>query len=219
MEKIKFIIPKEGILTPNGDSDPIDFYYKPISKNMYIGRIQAGLDLLKSHYGRVMEFGYGSGILFPTLNSMSEELYGLDIDSQPQIIYKNISKLNLKQRPQLSQKDLLKEKYPSNYFDLVIAFSVFEHIKDPEKLLEELYRIIKPKGQLLVGMPRVDNTMKQLFRLIGFNEIDNHHIARHQDFILNASNKFKLVNKQHFPTVLPEFLGLYFNMLFEKNDR
>ena len=216
MKNVKFIVPRKGVLTPNGASDPIDFYYKPISKSMYIGRIQAGLDLLKPHYERVMEFGYGSAILFPTLDMICDELYGLDIDSDPKIIFKNVVGLNLRHRPILSQKDLIAEKYPSNYFDIVVAFSVFEHIKDPDKLLKELFRVIKPNGQLLVGMPRVDKYMKQLFRLIGFNKIDDHHVARHQDFVTNASKYFELIDKQHFPRYCPEIWGLYFNMLFEK---
>lgn len=218
MSKIKFIVPEKGVLTPNGDSDPIDFYYKPIVNNMYIGRIQAGLDLLKPHYGRIMEFGYGSGILFPTLDNVCDELYGLDIDSVPKIIQNNILGFDLKHKPNLSQKDLIAESYPDNYFDLVLAFSIFEHIKEPDKLLVELNRIIKPGGQMLVGMPRVDKFMKQLFRLIGFNKIDDHHVARHQDFVVDASKYFKLVNRQHFPKFVPRFSGLYFNMLFEKVD-
>jgi len=215
----KFLVPEEGTLTPNGDSDPIIYYYKPIIKNMYIGRIQTGLDLLKPHYERVMEFGYGSGILFPTLDGVCDEFYGLDIDSVPEIIQKNISGLGLKHKPILSQKDLIAEEYPDNYFDLVLAFSIFEHIKEPDKLLAELNRIIKPGGQLLVGMPRVDKFMKQLFKLIGFNKIDDHHVARHQDFVVNARKYFELVNRQHFPRLVPRFSGLYFNMLFKKNDR
>ncbi len=216
MKNVKFVVPRKGVLTSNGPSDPIDFYYKPISKSMYIGRIQVGLDLLKSHYKRVMEFGYGSAILFPTLDIISDELFGLDIDSEPKIISENIADLNLKNKPILSQKDLIKEGYPDNYFDLIVAFSVFEHIKNPNKLLKELYRIMRPKGQLLVGMPRVDKYMKQLFKLIGFDKIDDHHVARHQDFVINAAKYFELIDKQHFPKCCPEICGLYFNMLFEK---
>lgn len=42
---------------------------------------------------------------------------------------------------------------PENRFDLIICFHVLEHIPDDRKAMEELYRIIKPGGTILLQTP------------------------------------------------------------------
>jgi SAM-dependent methyltransferase len=43
--------------------------------------------------------------------------------------------------------------FPDNYFDNVVSFEVFEHVPNPEAMLKELNRVLKPKGTLLVTTP------------------------------------------------------------------
>ena len=42
--------------------------------------------------------------------------------------------------------------FPDNEFDLVFSNSVLEHVKNPKKALQEMYRVIKPGGKLLLGV-------------------------------------------------------------------
>ena len=42
--------------------------------------------------------------------------------------------------------DLHEIKWQSNYFDAVIATEVLEHLYDPQKAVDEIYRILKPGG-------------------------------------------------------------------------
>jgi len=42
--------------------------------------------------------------------------------------------------------DLHKIKWQSNYFDTVIATEVLEHLRESQKAIEEIYRILKPGG-------------------------------------------------------------------------
>jgi SAM-dependent methyltransferase len=42
--------------------------------------------------------------------------------------------------------DLHKIDWQSNYFDTVIATEVLEHLYDPQKVVDEIYRILKPNG-------------------------------------------------------------------------
>ena len=45
--------------------------------------------------------------------------------------------------------------FPDNTFDSVLSTEVFEHVFNPEGILQELYRVIKPKGKLLITCPFV----------------------------------------------------------------
>jgi len=51
--------------------------------------------------------------------------------------------------------DLEKEKlpFPDNYFDVVYSKSVIEHFYYPEKLVEEIYRVLKPGGMVITMCP------------------------------------------------------------------
>lgn len=50
-----------------------------------------------------------------------------------------------------------RNKLPFNNqtFDSVLLDNVLEHIKDPDLLLKEIRRVLKPKGVLLIGVPGV----------------------------------------------------------------
>lgn len=43
--------------------------------------------------------------------------------------------------------------FQDNFFDSVIIDNVLEHIKNPNSLLIEIYRVLKTKGILIVGVP------------------------------------------------------------------
>jgi ubiquinone/menaquinone biosynthesis C-methylase UbiE len=204
----------KGMFQPNNDDDPLSYYYKPVIGALYRYRIRQGLSLLSPPYENVLEFGYGSGLLLPTLCSISGRLYGIDIASNPGVVQSCLQKLGID--AELHQNDLLTINFPNNTFDLIVAFSVFEHIHDCKKILQEMFRILKPQGRLLVGMPRVDKNMVKLFRLIGYDRIEQHHVTDYKGFLNACGDYFILEKKSKLFPFLPSYFGLYFNILLKK---
>lgn len=43
--------------------------------------------------------------------------------------------------------------FGENQFDLVVCEAVLEHVRDPEKVVEEMIRVLKPGGELYAGIP------------------------------------------------------------------
>jgi len=43
--------------------------------------------------------------------------------------------------------------YPDNFFDVVFSKSVIEHFYDPERLIKEMYRVLKPGGLAITLCP------------------------------------------------------------------
>ncbi|MEM3980895.1 MAG: class I SAM-dependent methyltransferase [Desulfurococcaceae archaeon] len=42
---------------------------------------------------------------------------------------------------------------PNNYFDQALLIDVLEHVKNDDKVVKEVYRILKPKGRAIVSVP------------------------------------------------------------------
>ena len=71
--------------------------------------------------------------------------------------FKNIQvydRLNIREVPHINLvQDITKTDIPDNSYDLVIVWHVLEHIVEDRKAASEIYRILKPKGNLLMSVP------------------------------------------------------------------
>jgi SAM-dependent methyltransferase len=70
-------------------------------------------------------------------------------------------------------------KYDSESFDSISMFHVLEHTHDPVGLLRECRRILKPGGELTVGVPNYNSIV---FRLVGSGWIGLHQPYHLQHF-------------------------------------
>lgn len=212
-KKHLFLLPEEGIFQPNGPDDPLPYYYKPMVGALYRARIEQALSLLNPPYSDILEMGYGSGILLPSLHALGNSVSGIDLQSNPEEVNERLKKVGVTST--LIRGDVAGDYFEKESFDLIVAISIFEHILDLPPVFERLYQLLRPAGQLLVGMPRVDKLMEKAFSMIGFSNIQDHHVTDYNTCIAAAS-RFNLIRSAHVPSMLPTSCGLYFNMLFQK---
>lgn len=212
---VTFNLPPKGTLSPNGIEDPLKYYYVPLIGKLYVSRINLALGLLENtHFQSTLEIGYGSGILLPTLCEISDIVYGVDIESDPDGVTEQLNVLGY--HPKLSHGHPQKLLFDDNSLELVVAISVLEHIKEIHSFLAEIYRVLKPGGFLLVGMPAVNKTMEYLFQAIGFSGIDKHHVTTPEDMLKAAKSMFQLGAVSWMPGFLPSSIYLYKVFRFEK---
>ncbi|MEA3468085.1 MAG: class I SAM-dependent methyltransferase [Thermodesulfobacteriota bacterium] len=209
-----FQLPKQGVFQANGPDDPLPYYYKPMVGSLYRARIEQALSLLHPPYDSILELGYGSGILLPSLCALGESVFGVDLQSDPEKINACLEKLGISCN--LIQGDVADDYFKEESFDLIVAISIFEHISDLSPVLDRMHGLLRPSGQLLVGMPRVDRFMEKAFGMIGFSNINEHHVTDYKMCRQVAAEKFDLLGSSHIPSLTPAFCGLYFNMLFQK---
>ncbi len=209
-----FRLPPAGTFQANGPDDPLPYYYKPVIGSIYRARIEQALSLLSPPYGNILELGYGSGILLPSLCAMADSVSGIDLTSDPQQVQAVLATQGVRCR--LVQGDVADNFFKEDSFELIVAISIFEHISDLKPVLERMHTLLRPSGQLLVGMPRVDKLMAKAFSLIGFNNINDHHVTDYKTCIKAGAGSFELLSLSHIPALMPLFAGLYFNMLFKK---
>ncbi|MGZ3408535.1 MAG: class I SAM-dependent methyltransferase, partial [Polyangia bacterium] len=162
-------LPPPGVLVPNNAVDPLPYYYRPLLGKVFAARLNSGLRLLDGRYPRLLEIGYGSGLLMPTLASACDELYGLDLEREPAGLRDRLARLGVTPRA-LVQANAQSMPFADGFFDAVVAFSIFEHLRATElaPALAEAARVLAPGGRLLIGCPAVHRLMNAAFASIGF---------------------------------------------------
>jgi SAM-dependent methyltransferase len=61
--------------------------------------------------------------------------------------------------------------YADNYFDLVSAGEIIEHIYDTDFFLDEINRILKAGGKLLISTPNIASLGRRIFLFLGKDPI------------------------------------------------
>ncbi|MCR4337987.1 MAG: class I SAM-dependent methyltransferase [Candidatus Omnitrophica bacterium] len=52
-------------------------------------------------------------------------------------------------------------RFPSGHFDIVSLWHVLEHLHNPQEVLKEIHRILKPGGLFVVAVPHLNNYIMQ----------------------------------------------------------
>jgi SAM-dependent methyltransferase len=202
-------------LPKTGATDPIEYYRRPLVGRLFRKRINMGLNLLGNQsFDRALEVGYGAGAVLLALAPSGAQLHGVDLDADPAAATSVLASRGY--RATLERADVCQLPYANRSFDLVVSFSVLEHVHDYPKALSEVRRVLRTKGQFLLGMPAVNRMMEAGFRAIGFKDIDDHHVTRPSDvFTSLAGAGFSTLRSRslHFP--IPG-VRVYYTWLLEK---
>ncbi len=210
-------LPPRGALSPNNAVDPNKYYYMPLVGRMFRARINLGLRLLPRRPGRLLEIGYGSGLLLPTLTALADRVDGVDLVSRPTEVRAALARLGVSVG-ELIQSDVCAMPFADGRYDVVVAFSIFEHLKalELERALAETRRVLRPGGMLLVGCPAVHKGMNLAFAAIGFHGIDEHHFSSIHDVLSACLGRFTVERQATWPRGMPLGLAPYGAVLLRK---
>lgn len=99
---------------------------------------------------RALDVGSSIGILTKIASSKGYISFGIDVDEEKT---KLAQRLNGKRRVEFKVGTAYDLNYPDNFFDLVLCLEVIEHLSNPGRALDEIYRCIKPNGCLIISTP------------------------------------------------------------------
>ena len=105
--------------------------------------------------GSVIELGSGSGYGAEVLMSDKITQY-LALDKFPSHFAAHLDRSKLEFR-QMNFPILA--GIPDNTFDYAVSFQVIEHIEDDVTFLKEIYRVLKPGGQLILTTPNRNTSL------------------------------------------------------------
>ena len=200
--------------TPTNPTDSIWYYKHPLVGRFYRERINLGLRMIADRrYGKALEIGYGAGAVLLAIAASVDELYGIDLDADPITVQARLGSHGRAAR--LMRGSAYELPYGPAEFDLILCFSVFEHLHQYEQALREVSRVLKPGGRFLLGMPAVNTMMALGFRAIGFSGINDHHVTTPRA-VARAFNRAGLQIAQYARLRLIPGLPLYFDWLLEK---
>jgi SAM-dependent methyltransferase len=204
-------------LPKTGPTDPIEFYKRPIVGKLFRERINMGLrqlDEVSSRFECALEVGYGAGAVLLALSPVVVDLHGIDLDAEPEPVTKMLASRG--RSATLKKGSVYELPYEPGTFDLVVCYSVFEHLHEYGKGLDQVVRVLKPSGKFLLGMPAVNRMMEWGFRAIGFKNIEDHHVTRPQDVAKVFSQHGLRVVSRRFLGVPVDGVALYYTWLLEK---
>lgn len=128
-------------------------------RRMMSGVFLKSLEILEKCYpirsGRLLDIGCGHGFFLQMAREKGWKGSGIDI-SESAVSYAKSKGMDV------SSTTLFKKAYDDEEFDAVTMFYVLEHLLEPVKYLQEVHRILKPKGLLLVRVPHTTPIAKIL---------------------------------------------------------
>ena len=94
--------------------------------------------------GKVLDLGCGTGALLDQLRGCSAELWGLDVSQE------GLKFCAIRGHKKLVLADATRVPFRQNYFDVITAIGLIEHLDDDQSFLYEVKRILKPNGVLIL---------------------------------------------------------------------
>jgi ubiquinone/menaquinone biosynthesis C-methylase UbiE len=122
-----------------------DFFMGPLEQRKFK---KVRMDLLKSARGRVLELGSGTGINFPLYKNVEQVIA---VEPSQHMIQQSTVKQKLGFVP-IKVINASAENLPfeDNTFDTVVATLVFCTIPKVDRAIQELKRVCKPNGKILL---------------------------------------------------------------------
>ena len=110
----------------------------------------------------LLDIGCGNGVYLLNVSRAAQargirmKLYGLDINPpvHQELLGHDIT---------IKQGSFESEIYPNAYFDFVVSHHAIEHLRDPEKIFQKIFSILKVGGKAALEVPNASSLSFKLF--------------------------------------------------------
>ncbi|MBW4552811.1 MAG: methyltransferase domain-containing protein [Aphanocapsa sp. GSE-SYN-MK-11-07L] len=110
---------------------------------------QATLSRLNLHPGdRILDLGCGTGTLIQTLLQIAPEVQVVGLDPVAEML--NLARQKLPTAVELKLGSATDLPFANHSFDVLVSTSAFHYIRDPEQAIQEMQRVLKPGGRLVM---------------------------------------------------------------------
>ena len=118
-------------------------------------------DLRVTSAGRLLDVGCGDGVFLNLAVESGWTVEGTEVSAwAAEHATRNIGR-------SVFCGEIWDAGFPAGSFDVVTLWHVLEHMSSPVRVLEEVRRVLKPAGRLVVAVPNVDDhVMQAVYRVV-----------------------------------------------------
>ncbi len=156
--------------------------------------------------GVIADVGAGKGHMSLALASAGYNIDSIDISSEEQEFAKlNLAYYRVIERVKFHIADAVNLFYKDNSVDYIFCVCVMHHIQNYKKVINEFFRIIKPKGKIIIS----DFSIKGLELIAQMHQSENRvhettidSLKVVEDYLNEQNKQFKKLNQDHQDTLI-----------------
>lgn len=179
----------------------------------YARRKKAGEDILrfvrypaqtKTGGLRILDVGSGKGLFLSVMKELGFESFGVEFSPMAADFASKTYGVNV------FHGELEQAKFSNEYFDLVTMWHVLEHLLNPFESLQEIFRILKKNGLLVIAVPNFSSFQARIFRDKWYLLDIPRHLYQFEPRTLKKMLSiagFKIIKIEHFNHFI-NFVGL-----------
>jgi ubiquinone/menaquinone biosynthesis C-methylase UbiE len=159
-----------------------------------------------ARYGRLLEIGYGSGVLMPELARHCDELHGVDPHPKSREVQAALARHGV--RAQLHSGTAQSLPFPDGYIDAIVSVSALEYVTDIHSACREFRRVLAKGGHVMVCTPGFSPVLDLALRLATGENADQ-YADRRQRLLPALKSHFTTVAEEPVPWFISPLLRLY----------
>jgi SAM-dependent methyltransferase len=121
-------------------------------------RMRTVLSYLPKKKGKLLEIGCSFGVLAFELARRGYQVTGVDVNPISIQLANEINRILEEKNVCFANVDFIDNEFPAGEFDIVVTVEVLEHIRDDQRAIGEIHRILKDNGLLIVSVPYTETT-------------------------------------------------------------
>ena len=155
---------------------------------------------------KLLEAATGTGLISLQLSSLVSEITAIDLSPEMLKIAKEKAKQQAITNITFDEGDICNLSFPDNSFDAVIASNVLHLLFEPYKAMQEVRRVVKPGGTVILptychGENLRSHFFSRCMNIMGFRARTRWSVASFQKFV--KENGFELIRQETLKGPIP----------------